>query len=64
MKAKISMQQKKSNTMMLMKKIHGGVGKANSKDELKNEASNDDGDPEGENGDNLQTTCIYIYTPK
>ena len=40
--------------MMLMRKIHGGVGKANSKDEVKSEASNDEGDPEDESDDDLQ----------
>ena len=66
MKAKISMQQKKSNTMMLMRKIHGGVGEANSEDEVKSEASNDEGDPEDESDDDLQwsSTCIYIYITK
>ena len=37
--------------MMLMRKIHGGVGEANSRDEAKSEASSDDGDPEDESDD-------------
>ena len=67
MKAKISMQQKKtkdhiqSNTMMLMRKILGGVGEANSKDEVKSEASNDEGDPEDESDEEQH---IHTYTTK
>ena len=40
--------------MMLMRKIPDGVGEANSKDEAKSEASNDEGDPEDTSDDDLQ----------
>ena len=47
--------------MMLMRKIHGGIGKANSKDEVKSEASNDEGNPEDESD---EEQYMHTYTTK